>query len=218
VKTPLNPDVEPLAVLLGTWSGSGHGEYPTIDDFDYEETIEFSHVGKPFLSYSQVSKHAVDGHPLHGESGFWRMANPGWVELVVSHPNGIVEVAEGTFRDATILLRSTCVALTRTAKEVTAIERDFTIEREVLRYSLRMTAVGQPLSHHPTAQIATHRIIRSGTPIRWRTGLFRGVKVQDCGVTRTPLLHSERRPSEGSRVWSLPLDVACEWRIKWLTR
>ena len=153
MRTLLHPDVEPLAVLLGTWSGSGHGEYPTIDDFDYEETIDFSHVGKPFLSYSQVSRHAADGRLLHGETGFWRMANPGWVELAVSHPNGIVEVAEGSFGDSTILLRSTGVARTRTAKEVTAIERDFTIDGEVLRYSLRMTAVGQPLSQHLTAEL-----------------------------------------------------------------
>lgn len=153
MKTPLNADVESLAVLLGTWSGSGHGQYPTIDNFDYRETIEFSHVGKPFLSYSQVSEHAADGRLLHCESGFWRAANPSWIELVVAHPNGIVEVAEGTFRDSTILLRSTCVARTGTAKEVTAVERDFTIEGEVLRYSLRMTAVGQPLSHHLTAEL-----------------------------------------------------------------
>jgi len=141
VTTPLHPDVAPLSLLLGRWSGFGHGEYPTIDDFDYEETINFSHVGKPFLSYGQVTKHADDGRLLHGESGFWRMAGPSWVELVVAHPNGIVEIAEGPLQISAIVLRSNSIAGTGTAKEVTTIERDFTIEGDTLRCVRRMFGV-----------------------------------------------------------------------------
>lgn len=144
----LHPDLAPLGFLLGIWSGPGHGEYPTIASFDYTETIEIGHVGKPFLAYSQRTRAADDGRPLHAETGYFRSPGAGRVELVIAQPTGFTEVLEGTIEGSRIDLVSETVGRTGSAKEVTGTRRVLELAAETLTIDFAMAAVGEPLTHH----------------------------------------------------------------------
>jgi THAP4-like, heme-binding beta-barrel domain len=155
----LHPDVAPLGFLLGSWMGEGKGFYSTISPFEYGEEIRVWHVGKPVLAFIQRTWSLDDGRPLHSETGFWRMAGPERVELVVAHPNGHAEVAEGRLDGASISMISTSITSTSTAKPVDRIERDVTVNADVMTYELRMAAMGKPLDGHLQAELrlgATH--------------------------------------------------------------
>lgn len=157
----LHPGIAVLAPLLGTWSGTGAGEYPTIASFGYLEEVTFSHVGKPFLAYSQKTRadaaDAEPGRPLHAEVGYLRVPAPGRVEWVLAHPTGITEVQEGTLLvDGTTIameLTATSIGLTASAKNVTALSRSVRVDGDELTYMLRMGAVGLPLQHHLAATL-----------------------------------------------------------------
>ncbi|HTI77084.1 MAG TPA: FABP family protein [Mycobacterium sp.] len=153
----LHPAVAALAPLLGTWSGRGNGEYPTIEPFGYLEEVTVGHVGKPFLSYGQRTKAIDDGRPLHAETGYLRMPSADRVELVLAHPTGITEIEEGTLAiDGSTLqmdLMATAIGLSESAKHVTALCRSMRVDGDELTYTLRMAAVGQPLQHHLAATL-----------------------------------------------------------------
>ena len=154
----LHPDVAPLGFLLGSWLGEGAGYYPTIQDFAYGEEVRVSHVGKPFLAYTQRTWSLDDGRPLHAESGYWRLTGGTRVELVLAHPTGVVEVEEGELSGTSITLATTATAKTGSAKDVERLTRAVHVRHDELAYDLQMAAVGQPLQPHLTA-----RLTRTGT-------------------------------------------------------
>ncbi|MGK0226521.1 MAG: hypothetical protein ACI8XD_001337 [Thermoproteota archaeon] len=159
----LHADCEPLAFLLGTWRGAGEGEYPTIDGFRYTEEVTFGHVGKPFVAYSQKTKHAETGQPLHAETGYLRALGEDQVEFVVVQPSGIVELHQGMVRDATLELVLISVHTTPAAKSVSDVQRVIHVEDDgdqaVLKYGVAMAAVGEPLTHHLRADLIRQPLV-----------------------------------------------------------
>lgn len=153
----LHPDVAHLSFLLGTWRGRGSGIYPTIESFDYLEEVTFGHVGKPFLAYSQKTRHAETDLPLHAETGYLRPVGSDRLELVIAQPTGIVELHEGVFHatesGGSFALATTAVQLTASARPVDHVTRSLQIDGDVMDYQVDMAAVGEELQRHLTATL-----------------------------------------------------------------
>ncbi len=153
----LHPDLVPLAFLLGTWRGLGVGGYPTIESFAFEQEIVFSHVGKPYLTYTSRSW-LIDGEGEHmrpgaSEAGFWRPQPDGKLEVMLSHPTGFSEIWVGEVAFSKIELQTDVVARTTSAKEVTAGHRLYGLVDGELMWAYDMAAVGQPLGPHLSARL-----------------------------------------------------------------
>ncbi|MCL1600280.1 MAG: FABP family protein [Actinomycetia bacterium] len=143
----VHPAVQPVAFLLGTWRGTGNGDYPTIEPFTYEETVTFEHFGKPFVAYTQRTKGA-DGGPLHTETGYIRMTEDGKLELVISQPSGITEIHTGTRDNSRLEFTSVTVSLSPSAKQVDRVGRVIEVVGDIMTNELMMSAVGEPYQWH----------------------------------------------------------------------
>lgn len=91
---------EKLMGLVGVWKGSGSGNFPTVDSFRYNETLQFEHVGlDPILHFQQktwlISGDVRDGEFLHWESGFLMIKEDGVIDLLNAQNSGRVEVLTG---------------------------------------------------------------------------------------------------------------------------
>lgn len=168
-----HPLLGPVLGFLGRWQGRGQGGYPTLDgDFAYAQEVSFGHDGRPFLRYeARAWLLDADGAPLRPaarESGWWRLQEDGRVEALITQPTGITEILTGHARDGVVELTTHTVALTPTAKEVTATRRRYTLadaapdadahaepdpRAGTFTFVHDLAAVGQPLQHHLSATL-----------------------------------------------------------------
>lgn len=162
----------PVLGFLGVWRGRGRGGYPTLDgDFAYAQEVSFRHDGRPFLRY-EAQAWLIDGdgvplRPAARESGWWRLQPDGRVEALVTQPTGITEVLVGYAGEGTVDLSTHSVALTPTAKDVTATRRRYTLadgdgDADTFTFVHDLAAVGQPLQHHLSATL--RREVGQSTP------------------------------------------------------
>src|SRR3954454_12652546 len=85
--------------MLGTWRGNGHGDYPTIDSFEFGQELIFTHDGRPFFHYLSrawiVDEAGEKVRDAALETGFLRCRPGGKLELLLAHHTGFVELWYG---------------------------------------------------------------------------------------------------------------------------
>jgi hypothetical protein len=158
IPADLNPACLPLAWLLGTWEGAGVGDYPTIEAFRFGQQIAFGYVpGKPYLTYASSTWRLDDdgqiGAPLARETGYWRPQPDGEVEVLLTHPTGIVEIYLGVSEPAKVELSTRGVLTTETAKPYRAGNRLYGLVNSRLMWVMDMAAMGHDLQPHVSAEL-----------------------------------------------------------------
>ena len=153
----LHPNCGPVAWLLGTWQGNGHGDYPTIDKFQFGQELIFTHDGRPFLHYFSRAWIMDDaGEKVRDaalETGFLRCLEGGRVELLLSHNTGFVDLWYGTAEGGKLELTTDAVVRTETAKEYVGGTRLYGNVEGDLLYAYDMAAMGQALQPHLWARL-----------------------------------------------------------------
>ncbi len=153
----LHPNCGPIAWLLGTWRGNGHGDYPTIDKFQYGQELIFTHDGRPFFHYMArswiVDDEGTKVRDAAIETGFLRCPEQGKIEMLLSHSSGITELWHGEAADGRLEMATDAVVRSETAKEVVAGKRLYGNVNSELMYAYDMAAMGQELQPHLWARL-----------------------------------------------------------------
>ncbi|XP_007440508.1 THAP domain-containing protein 4 isoform X2 [Python bivittatus] len=150
----LNPVIEPLSWMLGTWLSDppGDGTFPSMKPFQYLEEVHISHVGQPMLNFSFNAFHPDTKKPMHRECGFIRIQpDTNKVAFISAQNTGLVEVEEGEVNGQELSIASHSVARISFAKKphVEQITRKFRLNSEgKLEQTVSMSTTTQPMTQH----------------------------------------------------------------------
>ncbi|MGW6455037.1 FABP family protein [Streptomyces sp. NPDC055078] len=119
IPSDLNPDLVPLAFLLGTWEGAGVSDFPGAEKCNFGQSVTFSHDGRDFVEYASHSwvldSEGKKVRPLESEHGYWRIDKDRKVEVVMVRDQGVVEVWYGDLADQKPQIDLVTDAVARTA-------------------------------------------------------------------------------------------------------
>jgi hypothetical protein len=147
--------------LLGEWHGEGVLAGGDAGDRRFGQWIRLAHDGRDFLAYESRTwligdDGAVEG-PAARESGFWRPRGEDDVELLVTTPDGLLELYVGRARTTTSWeLTSDVVARTPDAPETSRAVRLYGIVEGALMYAIDRAGADTPL--RPTMSARLERL------------------------------------------------------------
>jgi len=128
--------------IEGTWTGEGHGGYPTITSFDYRETLTFARRDEKSIAYEQRTQKRYDGQSewliSHWESGFIHVLESGKLELINAQM-GRGEVLTGTFEisGSNFKIHFVSKAITNDPRMISS-SRTFELYGDTLHYEMEM--------------------------------------------------------------------------------
>jgi hypothetical protein len=152
----------PLAWLIGTWAGVGVLGYPGVPESRFAQELTISHDGRPFLLHSSrtwlIDAEGNNVEQSEAETGYWRVSGTDdqgvtGVELLMAHPDGVIEVYLGQVTGAKAELSTDAVLRTASAQEYNAAARLYGLVQGDLLWATDIAARGEPLQSFASARL-----------------------------------------------------------------
>jgi len=162
IRADLPASLVPLAWMEGRWEGVGVVGYDDVPERRFGQEVVLTHDGRGNLVHRSQSWYLdEDGtptEPMTSESGVWRTGDDGaggvQVELLLTQPEGAVEIYLGRASGTKVELVTDLVARTSTSTEgYTAGQRIYGTVEDDLLWALDVATPTTPMRPYASARL-----------------------------------------------------------------